>query len=127
MSTPHKHRDTIIAWANGAQIQYRDNLREIWRDTDMPLWDENEVYRVKPKGPGFYSVGMKFKDSTGAVHMLCATGASTVNLFEISGGAYPGYRVRDENMAVRSLPRIDVEEFHEFFDKEETHTLITEA
>lgn len=126
MNTPHKHRDVIIAWANGAQIQYRDNLREIWRDTDMPLWDEDEVYRVKPKGPDYYSVGMKFKDSTGAVHMLCATGFNSVNLFEISDGACPGYRVRDENMPIDFLHLIDVEKFHKFFDKEETHTLITE-
>lgn len=125
MSTPHKHRDAIIAWANGAQIQFKDD-GGIWRDSTWPLWDNDYEYRVKPRGPDYYSVGMKFKDSTGAVHMLCATGDSTVNLFEISDGACPGYRVRNENMPIDFLHRIDVEKFHKFFDKEETHTLITE-
>lgn len=125
MSTPHKHRDVIIAWANGAQIQYR-RPPHAWCNTDCPTWETGVEYRVKPRGPDYYSVGMKFKDSTGAVHMLCATGFNSVNLFEISDGACPGYRVRDENMTIDFLHLIDVEKFHKFFDKEETHTLITE-
>lgn len=125
MNTPHKHRDTIIAWANGEQIQYRDNSG-IWHDTNLPTWVYGCEYRVKPKGPEFYSVGMKFKDSTGAINMLCATGAGTVNLFEISGGEFPGYRVSDENMPVCSLQSINVEKFHKFFDNAVTRTLIAE-
>lgn len=125
MNTPHKHRDVIIAWANGEQIQFKDD-RGIWCDSTKPTWHRAYEYRVKPKGPEFYSVGMKFKNSFGAVQMLCATGTGTVNLFEISGGEYPGYRVSDENMPVGWLDAINVEKFHEFFDKKETHTLITE-
>jgi hypothetical protein len=42
-----KHRETIIAWANGEQIQYYDG--ETWVDTDHPSWAPQVEYRVKPK------------------------------------------------------------------------------
>jgi hypothetical protein len=53
MSTPytgnkpmHPHRDLIIAWANGAEIQqYTENR---WKDCTYPVWDERVEYRIKP-------------------------------------------------------------------------------
>lgn len=44
---PHKHKDLIIAWANGAQIEYK--ARDCWVTTDAPWWEENVEYRIKPK------------------------------------------------------------------------------
>lgn len=52
MSTPytgnkpmHPHRDLIIAWANGAEIQqYTENR---WKDCTYPVWDERVEYRIK--------------------------------------------------------------------------------
>ena len=45
--TPHKHRDLIIAWANGAQIQFKDTNGN-WSDLKMsPLWEEGCQYRIK--------------------------------------------------------------------------------
>jgi len=48
MNKPHIHKDTIIAWANGAQIQYRDHEFVWWDCTGTPGWGEEAVYRVKP-------------------------------------------------------------------------------
>lgn len=45
--TPHKHKDLIIAWANGAVIQYKDTT--VWRTVDHPSWSSLGEYRIKPK------------------------------------------------------------------------------
>ena len=52
MNQPHKHKDTIIAWANGAEIQYKTLSKEKnneWEDIWAPLWSENTEYRIKPE------------------------------------------------------------------------------
>lgn len=43
----HKHADLIIAWANGARIQYLDG--KFWCEIDSPNWDESTEYRVRPR------------------------------------------------------------------------------
>ena len=49
MNQPHKHKDVIIAWANGAQIQYQTEGSETWDDIKEPAWTEYAQYRVKPE------------------------------------------------------------------------------
>ena len=49
MGQPHKHRDVIVAWANGAQIQFFDVDEWIDCHEDGPRWHEEKRYRVKPK------------------------------------------------------------------------------
>ena len=49
---PHKHRDMIIAWANGEVIQNLEQPQdgiEFWKDNSDPLWGNHVEYRVKPK------------------------------------------------------------------------------
>lgn len=41
------HRDLIIAWANGAEIQ--SELDGEWIDTPTPSWSINADYRIKPQ------------------------------------------------------------------------------
>ena len=49
MGTRHKHADVIIAWANGAEVEYwNESLRE-WREHDWPRWYEHLIYRIKAK------------------------------------------------------------------------------
>jgi hypothetical protein len=47
----HKHADLIIAWANGAKIQYRAVPGEgEWCDEPRHLiWEEYAEYRIKPE------------------------------------------------------------------------------
>lgn len=48
----HKHHDVIIAWAKGAQVQYRDpeKLGNPWVDCIAdPMWYKTFEYRVKPE------------------------------------------------------------------------------
>lgn len=49
MGTPHKHRDAIIAWANGAEVEYWNESLSEWREHDWPRWYEHLIYRIKPK------------------------------------------------------------------------------
>lgn len=46
----HKHYDLIMAWANGAEIQYKDYSGK-WTDVSTPSWGMGDVYRIKPKRP----------------------------------------------------------------------------
>jgi hypothetical protein len=43
-----KHKDLIIAWANGAQIQMQD-AQGWWWDIGRPIWDVDSAYRIKPE------------------------------------------------------------------------------
>ena len=45
--TPHKHRDLIIAWANGAEIEAMDYTNGKWYCCHNPTWCR-EDYRIKP-------------------------------------------------------------------------------
>ena len=45
----HKHKDLIIAWANGAEIESFDNLTQRWYYTDRPVWGSHTQYRIKPE------------------------------------------------------------------------------
>ena len=44
----HKHADLIKAWADGAQIQSRNNIGEHWQDNRLPVWANDTMYRIKP-------------------------------------------------------------------------------
>ena len=43
-----KHYDLIIAWANGAEIEFKDWYGN-WRFINNPAWNKQIEYRVKPK------------------------------------------------------------------------------
>ena len=45
----HKHADLIHAWADGAQIQSRNNIGEHWQDNRLPVWANDTMYRIKPE------------------------------------------------------------------------------
>jgi len=47
MTTRHKHADLIIAWANGAVIEYLNSFGE-WEIGAMPSWNTTFEYRIKP-------------------------------------------------------------------------------
>lgn len=49
MADKHIHADLIIAWANGAEVQYFNEDFDEWLDTDYPMWSERNRYRVKPE------------------------------------------------------------------------------
>ena len=71
MTQRHKHADVIIAWANGAEIEYRNLPGATWMSVGTtPGWIENYEYRVKPP-KNKYRVGM-FKSSNGNYYAAAA-------------------------------------------------------
>ena len=48
MATRHKHADIIIAWENGAEVQFRETGDPYWTDNVDPRWYEGFEYRIKP-------------------------------------------------------------------------------
>jgi hypothetical protein len=77
MKQPHKHRDLIIAWANGEEIQV-NNGNNTWDNLQNPSWYEDTEYRIKPevikyrnalyKSANCYYV-IAEKESTGSVYL----------------------------------------------------------
>ena len=50
MNQPHKHKDVIIAWANGEEIEFRDpDFSTQWNPIKVPSWLPDIEYRVKPE------------------------------------------------------------------------------
>lgn len=47
MTQRHTHADLIIAWANGAQIQYYRKEDGEWLDVAYPNWSPYCRYRIK--------------------------------------------------------------------------------
>lgn len=43
------HSDIIIAWAGGAEVQYRRDASHRWTDCPEPYWAPDYEYRVKPE------------------------------------------------------------------------------
>lgn len=47
MPDPHVHYECIVAWAQGHAIEWLKN--EKWIIIERPSWQQNSVYRIKPK------------------------------------------------------------------------------
>ena len=45
----HKHAEIIKAWADGAEIQYKNSIG-LWTEfsNKYSVWNENDEYRIKP-------------------------------------------------------------------------------
>ena len=48
MTQRHKHADVIIAWANGAEIEWRETPDKDWESIKCPGFFARCEYRVKP-------------------------------------------------------------------------------
>lgn len=46
MGTPHKHAGLIKAWADGAEIEFRDETGG-WHTCRDPSWSVGTTYRIK--------------------------------------------------------------------------------
>ena len=70
MKQRHKHADVIIAWAEGAEIEYRLGPYDSWSKSTSPSWHADCEYRVKP-APKKYRVAL-FRFSTAAASTYTA-------------------------------------------------------
>ena len=44
-----KHAEYIIAWANGAKIEYKLKTSDEWQYAETPMWYHNTEYRIQPE------------------------------------------------------------------------------
>lgn len=49
MKQPHKHAALIHAWADGAEIEYKNRHGEWHLAHNPPMWAEDGEYRIKPE------------------------------------------------------------------------------
>ena len=73
MGQRHKHADVIIAWAEGKDVQVRDEGTSRWYDIKgkFPLFNEDREYRIKPPAKK-YRVGL-FKNTYSGNIYTCTT------------------------------------------------------
>ena len=45
----HKWAKEIKAWADGAEIEFKDKYAELWHRAEEPKWYEDREYRIKPQ------------------------------------------------------------------------------
>lgn len=86
MRTKHKHCELIKAWADGAEIQYREDSARMWTDIINPLWDVMFEYRIKPR---------------------TVKREGWINLYKVNYGIKPGVDIFDTEADARrmALPR----------------------
>ena len=51
----HKWHKEIKAWADGAEIEWKNEIGEYWDKCDeTPMWNEDTQYRIKPQEKYLY-------------------------------------------------------------------------
>ena len=48
---PHEHKDLILKWADGAEIEAYAESRKLWVPATTPTWQAGVKYRLKPAAP----------------------------------------------------------------------------
>lgn len=79
----HKHADLIHAWADGAEIQFKDG-QDNWIDCFAPSWADEGEYRIKPKVIKYQRYLRKMRND-GLVGVFCMNSWDTVDP-ELTGG-----------------------------------------
>ena len=49
MNKPHKWSELIKAWADGAEIEWREDDTADWDTVNCPMWRIDWQYRIKPE------------------------------------------------------------------------------
>lgn len=47
----NEHKELILAWAAGAEIEYWSKTRVAWCESRTPSWNVGFKYRIKPAAP----------------------------------------------------------------------------
>ena len=71
MGQRHKHADVIIAWANGAEIEYRIGSHDSWSKATSPGWHADCEYRVKPPAKKYRVALFRFLSEAASTYTAC--------------------------------------------------------
>ena len=81
MGTPHEHAEIIKAWADGADIEYKEDGH--WLLIDKPTWQRATEYRVR--------ITPAPKREPLTVHVYCSTSGQFTFWDQWLQGAKVGY------------------------------------
>ena len=86
MKQRHKHADVIIAWAEGKDVQVRDEGTSRWYDIKgkFPLFNEDREHRIKPPAKK-YRVAL-FESDTSVYYTSTADSPEDANFYEKGRG-----------------------------------------
>lgn len=93
MNKPHVHKEIIIAYANGANIQYCEF--GTWKDIDAPSFRPSCEYRIKPEYP-VTSLSMDDLYEIYAANILPHTGVKEI-FVKIANAAIKQHIIDTEN------------------------------
>ena len=88
MKQRHKNADVIVAWAEGAEVEYRKGPDRPWVPVPSPSnWYDYEgvEYRIKPP-PAKYRVALFNSGNNGSSYTSTADTQKDVHFFEASHG-----------------------------------------
>ena len=77
MAQRHKHADVIIAWAEGEDVQVRDEGTKRWFDVmpGNPIFSKDREYRIKPPSKK-YRVALFLKSDEDSVAVVANSQAN---------------------------------------------------
>lgn len=113
MGQPHKHRDLIRAWADGAEIQWRSHYDDAWHQVEdimnIVKYDSVE-YRIKPE------VAQWRKDMAQALkdgkQVMCrvwwANGVPEPTKYKASAFLDPAVKIMKSDYFIKPQPNPDV-------------------
>lgn len=78
MGQPHKHVEVIKAWADGAEIEWRE-VGDSWRPARTPPFLDQIEYRIKPEPPAkvYPQTRMTQSDYNAAINTFAHVGTCT--------------------------------------------------
>lgn len=84
MTTGHKHKELIHAWADGAIIQYKSKVFGDWSDClhNEPSWETTVEYRIKPEPKPDFSKFTGFYEGDG-YNDMCGVAAGMSNIPQV--------------------------------------------
>lgn len=71
MGQRHKHADAIIAWANGAEIEYRLDPHDSWSRANPPSRYAGWEYRIKPPAKKYRVALFRFLSEAASTYTAC--------------------------------------------------------
>ena len=99
MGQRHKHADVIIAWAEGKDVQVRDEGTKRWYDvgTKFPIFNEDREHRIKPPDKK-YRVTLKDDPEDKFTWVFECMAENADHAEEQAENAYPDYWVMNTTL-----------------------------
>jgi hypothetical protein len=106
MTKPHEHKDLILKWADGAEIEAYDGINDKWVPATTPCWDVGAKYRVKPVP------AVETKMTNQDLGRFCSTGGSWISDARDIANAAIARAIADGQVVTRDAYERMTEQLH---------------